>query len=212
MNIEIKKIKVIVVDDEPETLDLLDTILKRDPQIELMDNYLSAEEAVEGILRLQPDLVIMDINLPGISGIAGMVKVKVALAHIHFLMYTAFEDKRLADAIIAGADGYILKHESTDTLIPTIKSIVSGDLNLNPYITRKAMEYFTQRNKQIEQNYSKEEIRLMKALAKGLGNKQIADHEGTSEGAIKQKLFKLFKKAHVKNRAEMVRKYLKDIE
>lgn len=127
-------------------------------------------------------------------------------------MYTAFEDKRLADAIIAGADGYILKHDSSDAIIPAIKSILAGDLEMNPHITRMAMEYFTQKNKQIEHNYTPEEVRLMRALANGLGNKQIAPLENNTEGGIKQKLFKLFKKAQVKNRAEMVKIYLESIE
>ncbi|HOY18272.1 MAG TPA: response regulator transcription factor [Haliscomenobacter sp.] len=212
MNTELKKIQVIIVDDEEETLDLLATILKRDKEIELMASYTNAEDAVVGILKHQPDMVIMDINLPGISGVAAVVQVKVALQKVHFLMYTAFEDKRLADAIIAGADGYILKHDSSDAIIPAIKSILAGDLEMNPHITRMAMEYFTQKNKQIEHNYTPEEVRLMRALANGLGNKQIAPLENNTEGGIKQKLFKLFKKAQVKNRAEMVKIYLESIE
>lgn len=212
MNAEPKKIQIILVDDEEETLDLLSTILSKDQDIEILDTYTNAEDAIKGILKHQPHLVIMDINLPGISGVTAIVQVKVALPKMHFLMYTAFEDKRLADAIIAGAEGYILKHESSSEIIPAIKKILAGDLEMSPHISRIAMEYFTQKDKHIEKNYSPEEIKLMKMVTEGLGNKQIAAIEKTTEGAIKQRLFKLFRKAHVANRAEMVRKYLEDIE
>jgi DNA-binding NarL/FixJ family response regulator len=212
MNTSIKMTKVIVVDDEEETLELLETVLNNDQSIELLASYTNAEDAVEGILELNPDLVVMDISLPGISGIAGMIQVKLKLPNIHFLMYTAFEDRRLADSIIAGADGYLLKHDSTEKLIPAIKNIIEESLEMKQEITKNAVEYFSQKSKSTEDPYSEEEINLMKKISEGLGNKEIAFEENTTEGAIKQRLFKLFKKAQVRNRAEMVKTYLENIE
>lgn len=203
-----KIIRVIIVDDETETLDLLTTIINHDPELEVLETFTNTEEAIKGILRLQPDLVIMDINLPDTSGVTAVVKVKVALPQVQFLMYTAFEDKRLADSIIAGASGYILKHDSTKKVIPAIKELMAEKLDINLDISRMAVHYFA-KNKE---NYTEEEVKLMKYISDGLANKEIAHKEHTSEGAIKQRLFKLFKKAHVKCRAEMVRLYLEDLE
>ncbi|AEE53333.1 response regulator transcription factor [Haliscomenobacter hydrossis] len=212
MSTELKKIRVIVVEDEDQTRDLLSVIFSRDKQIELLASFNNAEDAVVNILEHQPDVVIMDIGLPEMSGIAGMVKIKEIFPNMYFIMYTIFEDQSLIDAIVAGADGYILKRESTDALVDAIKTILDGGLVMSSYITRKAMEYFIQKRKQFKQNYSSEEIKLMKALAEGFGNKRIADQEKTTEGAIKQRLYKLFKKAQAKNRAEMVKIYLENIE
>ena len=212
MNTSVKMTKVIVVDDEEETLELLETVLNKDQSIELLASYTNAEDAVEGILELNPDLVVMDISLPGISGIAGMIQVKLKLPDIHFLMYTAFEDRRLADSIIAGADGYLLKHDSTEKLIPAIKNIIEESLEMKPEITKNAVDYFSQKSKSTEEPYNEEEIKLMKKISEGWGNKEIAFQESTTEGAIKQRLFKLFKKAQVRNRAEMVKIYLENIE
>jgi DNA-binding NarL/FixJ family response regulator len=212
MNTSVKMTKVIVVDDEEETLELLETVLNNDQSIELLASYTNAEDAVEGILELNPDLVVMDISLPGISGIAGMIQVKLKLPNIHFLMYTAFEDRRLADSIIAGADGYLLKHDSTEKLIPAIKNIIEESLEMKPEITKNAVEYFSKKSKSTEDPYNEEEINLMKKISEGWGNKEIAFEENTTEGAIKQRLFKLFKKAQVRNRAEMVKIYLENIE
>jgi DNA-binding NarL/FixJ family response regulator len=212
MSTFIKTTKVIVVDDEEETLELLETVLNNEQSIDLLASYLNAEDAVEGILELKPDLVVMDISLPGISGVAGMIQVKLKLPDIHFLMYTAFEDRRLADAIIAGADGYLLKHDSTEKLIPAIKNIIEESLEMRPEITKNAVDYFAQKSKSTEEPYTEEEIYLMKKISEGFGNKEIAFQESTTEGAIKQRLFKLFKKAQVRNRAEMVKIYLENIE
>ncbi|WP_353480378.1 response regulator transcription factor [Haliscomenobacter sp.] len=212
MNTSVKMTKVIVVDDEEETLELLETVLNNDQSIELLASYTNAEDAVEGILELNPDLVVMDISLPGISGIAGMIQVKLKLPNTHFLMYTAFEDRRLADSIIAGADGYLLKHDPTEKLIPAIKNIIEESLEMKQEITKNAVDYFSQKSKSTEDPYNEEEIKLMKKISEGWGNKEIAFQENTTEGAIKQRLFKLFKKAQVRNRAEMVKIYLENIE
>jgi DNA-binding NarL/FixJ family response regulator len=208
MDAKPKQFKVIVVDDDTETLDLLSTIINKDPELEVLDTYTTAEEAIDGILRHQPHLVVMDISLPGMSGVAAIVRIKVALPRVQFLMYTSFEDKRLADSIIAGASGYILKEKSSYKIVPALKEIIAGNIELNPHISRMAAEYFTRK----KENYTVEEIKLMKYLSGGLSNIEIADLENTTEGAIKQKLFKLFKKAHVRCRAEMVSLYLSDME
>ena len=93
-----------------------------------------------------------------------------------------------------------------------IKNIIEESLEMRPEITKNAVDYFSQKSKSTEDPYNEEEIKLMKKISEGLGNKEIASQESTTEGAIKQRLFKLFKKAQVRNRAEMVKIYLENIE
>src|SRR5687768_15892500 len=103
-------ITVSVVEDEPETCASLLRLLKRAPDVQCMGHYATGEEALRGILAKKPDVALVDINLPAMSGIECVARLKVEMPALRVLMLTTFGDRdKIFEALRAGASGYLLK-------------------------------------------------------------------------------------------------------
>src|ERR1700761_3744048 len=120
-------ITVSIIEDSEDTRKSLITLLKEEPQVRYLHAYPTAEEAIPGILSEKPNVVLADINLPGMSGIECVARLKARLPSLYVLMLTKYEESDLIfEPLRAGASGYLLKKTLAAELIPAIEQVNAG--------------------------------------------------------------------------------------
>ena len=203
-------INVAIVEDLEEIRDALQSFINMDSDLNLAGAFSNAEEALVMLPSLQPDLVVMDINLPGMSGIECIRKVKPECASTQFMMFTVYEDdEKVFEALKAGASGYILKKHGSQKIIEALKELYHGGSPMSADIARKVVSVFHAHNSQADPSYhlTKREIDILHLLAKGLLYKEIAPQLHISTNTVKQHIHNIYEKLHVQNRTEALSKY-----
>jgi DNA-binding NarL/FixJ family response regulator len=210
------KIKVSIVEDKTDLRQALEQIVNMDPQFELVESYLSGEDAVVHIPLRQPDVVLMDINLGGISGIEAVKELKKQLPLVKFMMCTVYEeDEKIFEALRAGASGYILKKTAPSKLLEAITELFHGGAPMSSQIAIKVVGAF-QNDKVFKQDapnetlnvLSNREKQILDRLSKGLLYKEIAVELFISQETVRKHVYNIYEKLHVKNRAEAINVFL----
>jgi len=203
------RIKVSIVEDLPEIMEGLISLLTEDDRFEVMPCYASAETAADELPAWQPDIAVMDINLPGMSGIECIRKIKSACPHTQFMMFTIYEDdEKVYEALTVGASGYLLKKTPFPKIIESIVELYDGGAPMSTQIARKVIQTFQQKNAQDESRnlLSPKESEVLNLLAKGFLYKEIGDKLSISVNTVKQHIHKIYQKLHVSNRTEAINK------
>ena len=203
-------IRTVIVEDLQEVTDGLTAFMNLDKEIELVACFSTAEAAVKELPRLQPDIVIMDINLPGMSGIDCVQKVKAVSPTIQFMMFTVYENnEQVFEALKAGASGYLLKKTPLLEIISAIKELHNGGSPMSAPIARKLVTVFQEQQQQgntVVFLLSPREKEVLDLTAKGLLYKEIAVQLGISFRTVRQHLHKIYEKLHVQNKTEAINK------
>jgi DNA-binding NarL/FixJ family response regulator len=200
-------ITVTIVEDLIEVRESLEKLIINSDGFLLLSSYNNAEVAQNKIPEEQPEIVIMDINLPGISGIDCIRKIKDDCPHTQFLMYTIFEDdEKVFEALEAGANGYLLKKTPKDKITAALKELHDGGSPMSTHIARKVTKSFQQRNHLDEQStlLTHKEKEVLELLSKGFLYKEIGEHLHISLNTVKQHIHKIYEKLHVSNRTEAI--------
>ncbi|HEX4122773.1 MAG TPA: response regulator transcription factor [Verrucomicrobiae bacterium] len=206
-------VRVSVVEDDNIVREQLVHQLEQTPGFILASSHRSAEDALERIPAAKPDVVLMDINLPKMSGIDCVRRLKGQLPNIHFIMLTVYED---ADAIfkslLAGAVGYLLKGRSGSgtQVLAAVRDASTGGSPLNSLIARKIVQHFHHQptHSGAEHPLSAREMEVLELLSKGLPYKEIADMLGVSIETIRKHCHNIYEKLQVSSRTEAVVKFL----
>lgn len=172
--------------------------------------YDNAEGALEGLPALQPDIVLMDINLPGMSGITCIRKLKEKCPYTQFMMFTVYEDsEQIFDALSAGATGYLLKKTPPDRILDALKELHEGGAPMSTHIARKVVNAFQKTPASTESgaSLSERETQVLQLLSKGYLYKEIAEQLKISTGTVRQHIHKIYEKLQVQNRTEALNKY-----
>jgi DNA-binding NarL/FixJ family response regulator len=205
------QIKVAIVDDDDGIRASLASLIRRAPTCRLTGDYPDAETALKEIPRNVPDVVLMDINLPGMSGIECVGKLKINLPKVQILMFTTYEDSKLIfDSLRAGASGYLLKNMPPAEVVQAVEQVSAGGSPMSMHIARKVVSHF-QQIKQTSHEIdllSKREQEILALLAQGLLYKEIADQLGITPGTVRVHLHAVYEKLHVSSRTEAVVKFL----
>ena len=161
----------------------------------------------------QPDLVIMDINLPGMTGIECIKRLKPKFPALQFIMFTVFEDsEQVFEALTAGASGYLLKKTPPERIISALKELHEGGAPMSTGIARKVISTLQERavpqQKSLPNDFrlSPREYEILDLLAKGLFYKEIASQLSITTGTVRQHIHKIYEKLHVQNRTEALNK------
>jgi DNA-binding NarL/FixJ family response regulator len=172
--------------------------------------YDNAEDALEGLPALQPDIVLMDINLPGMSGITCIRKLKEKCPYTQFMMFTVYEDsEQVFDALSAGATGYLLKKTPPDQILHALKELREGGAPMSTHIARKVVSAFQKTPASTESgaSLSERETQVLQLLSKGYLYKEIGEQLKISTGTVRQHIHKIYEKLQVQNRTEALNKY-----
>ena len=201
------KIRVFVVDDHPVVCDGIRHMLEVEDDIEVVGEAYSGEEAIVRIPPLSPDIVLMDVRLPGMDGIEAVHHLKRVQPSIDIIVLTSYGNEYLAQAVEAGATGYLLKRVGRDELIRAIRVTYEGESIIDPSLSRELFTEFASLRRQSVISgspLSPREVEILGHVAQGKSNKQIALILGISEITIRNRLSSIMNKLGASDRTHAV--------
>ena len=191
-------IRVIVVDDHQIVRQGLRSILEREPDLEVIGEAASAEAALELVTRDRPD-----VRLQGISGIDLCRRLHELIPATAVLILSSYINEAMVrECVQAGARGYLVKDVDQFDLVKSVRSVVRGDAALSPRAAALLMDSI--HHKPDPTNITAEELDLLRFIARGLTNREIAAAIYVSENTVKDRVLELFRKLKVKGRVEAV--------
>lgn len=201
-------ITVAIVEDISEIREGLQLLIHSSEGFVCNETYASAEEALQQLPGTCPDVVLMDIQLPGISGIECVRRLKPQCNATQFIMSTVYEDdESIFESLKAGASGYLLKKISPDKILEAITDVHRGGSPMSSQIARKVIASFQQKNSIDDaEMLTPKERQVLKALAKGLRYKEIAAEMNISMETVRSHARHIYEKLHVQSRTEALNK------
>jgi DNA-binding NarL/FixJ family response regulator len=202
-----ESIKVLIVDDHALFRDGLRAMIQVSPDIMLIGEAGSGEEAIKLAIELQPDVILMDIQMPGINGIEATRQIVKMSPHIAILVVTMLEDDSSVFASMrAGARGYLLKGAKHTDLLRAIKVVTDGEAIFSPGIAVKLMEFFNQMQPivpvQVFPELSDREREVLQLISHGLKNAEIAERLFLSPKTVRNHVSNILSKLQVVDRTE----------
>lgn len=207
------KLTVLIADDHALLREALHQALDGENDMEVVAEASDGEEAVKLASELKPDVVVMDIVMPKLNGIEATKKIKELVPNTAVLVLTAYDDEEYVLGLLdAGAAGYLLKSARGRDLVEAIRTIQTGGSVLHPNIIAKLLKraMMTPAEEHKHQGLlSERESEILKLVALGMGNKEIAGKLFLSQRTIKTHLTNIFNKLNVASRSEAIIKGLK---
>ena len=202
-----KSISVLLVDDHEVVRVGLRTLLSRDAEVRIVGEAASAEEAVAQAARLKPEVALLDIRIPDHEGIAACTNIHEVSPETKVLFLTSYaDDETVLAAILAGAQGYLLKEIEADTLLRAIRIVASGHSILDPVVTKRALEWLkgmsTSSVGSKLESLSPQEQAVVSHVSEGKTNKEIAAALNLSEKTVKNYLANVYQKLNISRRSQ----------
>lgn len=203
-------VSLVIYDDNVRLRESLELLLSVDTGFVITGAFSTCSNVVREMESLAPQLVIMDIDMPGMSGIEGVKRIKLAYPEIKVIMFTVFDDDtRIFECICNGANGYLLKNTSPLKLIQALQELSEGGAPMSPFVARKVFQFFRQKEQaKVSFNLSAREIEILESLVQGNSYKMIADKSFISIDTVKSHLQNIYHKLHVNCGTEAVAKAL----
>ena len=205
-------VKVLIVDDHAVVRDGLASMLSRREDFAVVGEAKNGLEAVEQARQLRPDVILMDLRMPELDGVEAMRRIRVEDPEARFIVLTTYDsDEYIFDAIEAGAKGYLLKDASRDDLFQAIRGVSRGESLVQPGVASRLLDRLAQLSRQSggagdAQGLSGRELEVLRLMASGAANKQIAADLSISESTVKTHVTNIFQKLEVNHRTEAVTK------
>jgi len=199
-------IRILIADDHPIVREGLTAVLETQPDFVIVGAAASGTQAVERAAELQPDVILLDLALPELDGVAALRQIRAADPAAHVIIFTAFDtDERILAAVQAGAQGYLLKGAPREELFQANRVVYSGGSLLQPVVAARLLRQFSGAAALPEQ-LTERELEVLRQLAKGRQNKEIATELWISERTVKFHVSAILAKLAVGNRTEAVSK------
>ncbi|MGH2711345.1 MAG: response regulator [Actinomycetota bacterium] len=207
-----EKLKVIIVDDHALFRRGLEMVLENEDDIEVVGEATDGQQAVDRTSELMPDVVLMDVRMPRRSGIEATQRIKELMPHVKIVVLTnSDEEADLYEAIKAGASGYLLKEISSEEVADAIRSVVQGHSRISPAMASKLLTEFQAMSKRTDDRQplappklTERELQILRLVAKGLGNRDIAQQLFISENTVKNHIRNILEKLQLHSRMEAV--------
>ena len=194
-------IRVVIADDHSVVRGGLEQLLSTADDIDLVGIAADGEEAIATVAREHPDVVLMDLSMPVVDGVEATRRIVTADPDVRIVVLTSFgDDRHISDALHAGAVGYVLKHAGPDELLDAIRAAARGDAPLDPKAARVLLE--SRRMGPAGRPLSAREEEVLRLVAAGLANKQIARKLSISERTVKAHLTNVFAQLGVTDRTQ----------
>lgn len=201
------QLRILIADDHEVVRMGIRSLIQQNPQMRVVAEASTGEEAVQQALAHRPDVVVMDIRMPGLSGVDACKQIIEQVPGTRVVMLTSYaEDELLFAAIRAGASGYVLKRIGSTDLLRTIESVGRGESALDSAMTEAVFKEVRQAEKSkaaaVFSELSPQEMRVLALIADGLTNREIAGKLFLGEGTVRNYVSNLLSKLHLANRAE----------
>ena len=192
-------IRILIVDDHSVVRQGLQMFLTLDPELEIVGEATNGVEALHSARQLKPDVVLMDLLMPEMDGVAATEAIRRELPDTEVIALTSvLEDRAIFDAIRVGAIGYLLKDTEADKLCEAIKAAAAGQVRLSPQVAARLMREV--RAPESPEALTERETEVLRALARGLSNKEIAVALFITEKTIKTHVSNILSKLGVPSR------------
>jgi NarL family two-component system response regulator LiaR len=199
--------KVIICDDQAIVRDGLVMLIKLEPDIEIVGTAEDGAAAVEMVGDKRPDVVLMDLKMPIMNGVEATRQIRAKYPEVKILVLTTYaDDEWVFDAIQAGASGYLLKDTPREELIKAVRGTVTGKTYVDPSIAGKVLEQVSSHQTQpaslITSKLTEREIEVLRLIARGLSNADIADRLFLSDGTVRNHVSSILAKLGVSDRTQ----------
>ncbi|MED0965342.1 response regulator transcription factor [Bacillus paramycoides] len=202
------KHNVLIVDDHFVVREGLKLIIETSDSFQIIGEAANGEEALSFIEKKEPDVILMDLNMPKMSGLETIEALNKKQNHTPIIILTTYnEDELMLKGIELGAKGYLLKDTDRENLFRTLEAAIRGEILLQPNIMEKIVNYKRKEihaDKVEENNLTEKELFVLKAIARGYKNKEIAFDMGIAERTVKAYLTNIYNKLGVNSRSEAV--------
>lgn len=205
-----KIIRVAIIEDHVDFREGLSHMFSATDGFTCVAKFGSAEKALHEFVEC--DVLLLDINLPGKSGIESIPLIRKECPSAQIVMMTVFDDDdNIFNAILAGADGYLLKKTPPAKVLSAIEDAAEGGTPMTPYVARRVIEHFKQTTpQQKEYSLSDREKEILSALVEGLDNRDIGEKLFISYETVRNHLKHIYEKLHVSSRTQAVSKAISE--
>lgn len=195
-------VRLLIVDDHPIVRDGLRGAFAGSPEFEVVGEAGNGAEALDLVAELKPGLVLMDLRMPVMDGVTAIQRLGESAPEVRVLVLTTFDtDNDVLPAIEAGATGYLLKDAPTEELLRAARVAARGDAMLSPTITKRLMDRVRRPSLGV---LSARELEVMRLVAHGSSNKEVAGKLFITEASVKTHLLRIYDKLGVRDRAGAV--------
>lgn len=207
MSIATRTARVLIADDQTLFRSGLARLLDVDDRVQVVGEAVDGADAVKLALALKPDVVLMDIKMPNLDGIEATRRIVTENPAIRVLMLTTFEaDNHVIQALKAGASGYVLKDSLAGAIVSSILAVVAGERVMASAVANRVLEMLTGATtpKEFYDGLTAREVEILKMLATGMANKQIAYQLKISEKTVRNHVSNMYEKLNIFDRAQAV--------
>lgn len=199
--------KILLCDDQAVIRDGLEMLLTLEKDMQVVGSASDGAEALELAAQKRPDLILMDLKMPGVNGIEATRQLRAKFPEVKILVLTTYDDDEwLFDAIRAGASGYLLKDTPRQKIIEAIRGTMDGKSFLDPAVAGKLMNQVVSNQKQpasiLAEKLTERELDVLRLLAKGFPNSEIASQLHLSEGTVRNHVSAILEKLGVSDRTQ----------
>ena len=197
-------IQLLIADDHPMVRDGLRAMLSTQPDLQVIGEAVNGTEAVRLAEHLKPDVILLDLEMPELDGVAVLTQIRAADPQARVIIVTAYDaDERIVQAVVAGAQGYLLKGAPREEIFRAIRVVHEGGSLLQPIVASKLMRHMSRQEK--TDRLTPRELEVLHLLAQGKSNKQIAAELVISERTTKFHVSSILSKLGAANRTEAVK-------
>ena len=207
MSTNVRTVRVLIADDQTLFRVGLARLLEGDPRVEIVGQAGDGSEAVKLAGSLQPDVVLMDLKMPNVDGIEATRQIVSSHPGVKVLLLTTFEaDNHVIQALKAGASGYILKDSRPDSIVSSLLAVMAGERVMASAVANRVLEMLTGTTtpKEFYDGLTGREIEILKLLAGGMANKQIAYKLKISEKTVRNHVSNMYEKLNIYDRSQAV--------
>jgi DNA-binding NarL/FixJ family response regulator len=199
--------KILLCDDQAVIRDGLEMLLTLEKDMQVVGSASDGAEAIELAAQKRPDLILMDLKMPGVNGIEATRDIHARFPHIKILVLTTYDDDEwVFDAVRAGASGYLLKDTPRQKIVEAIRGTVESKSFLDPAIAGKLMNQIASNQKQpaslLAEKLTERELDVLRLIAKGFNNADIAGQLHLSEGTVRNHVSAILEKLGVSDRTQ----------
>ncbi|MDQ3412234.1 MAG: response regulator transcription factor [Chloroflexota bacterium] len=198
-------IRIVLAEDQTLMRQGLRTILELEDGFEVVGEATTGQEAISRVLALRPDIVLMDVQMPELDGVAATARITAAAPATRVIILTTFEREEYVFAgIKAGAKGHLLKEIPAEELLDTIRRVHAGESVIQPRLATRLISEFSRRSSQAASHEppTERELAVLRLLAAGQSNKEIARELGLAEGTVKNHVSTILDKLQAANRTQ----------